>query len=113
MTNPTRSRAATQYRPLYRTAEWKRLRAVQLAKQPYCQCLCHKAHGDNVPATVADHNKPHKGSRALFFDPKNLKSLCHRCHCSCKQRVEHGKGIGGCTVDGAPLEPQDDWPVYD
>lgn len=57
---------------LYGTAEWRRLRADQLAREPWCDC--------GRKATVADHDTPHRGDPELFFDPNNLVSMCSSCH---------------------------------
>lgn len=75
----SRSRAATGWRRLYTTDVWKKqLRPAQLAREPYCrECV---RWGLRVPATDVDHIVPHEGDMALFTDPANLQSLCHRCH---------------------------------
>jgi 5-methylcytosine-specific restriction enzyme A len=83
----------------YRTREWKRLRAWQLKREPNCRM--HASKGLKVKATSVDHKRPHKGDRALFFDPRNLQSLCTKCHVSAKQKHErsHIQEIG---EDGWP-----------
>lgn len=56
----------------------KKLRPNQLLKEPFCrECA---SQGRRVPATVADHIRPHRGVWALFIDPNNLQSLCGSCH---------------------------------
>ncbi len=62
----------------YSTSRWKRLRKLQLAKEPLCR-LC-KEQGYIVAATVVDHIEPHKGDYELFYDPDNLDSMCVTCH---------------------------------
>lgn len=58
---------------LYGTPEWVRLRARHLTSRPNCvDC------GDT--ANVVDHDPPHRGDRAAFFDPARLVSLCRPCH---------------------------------
>jgi 5-methylcytosine-specific restriction enzyme A len=52
-------------------AEWRKFRALQLARFPYCaECGC--------PATVVDHSPPYVPgtSHGLYM----LTSLCARCH---------------------------------
>ncbi|HEY0123263.1 MAG TPA: hypothetical protein VGC14_16180 [Rhizobium sp.] len=50
--------------------------------------MCGHVEGD-TSKLVADHHKPHRGDRALFFDFDNLKTLCASpCHAKHKQRIE-------------------------
>ena len=65
------------YKEVYGTRRWRRLRAIQLARQPLCQ-ECEKV-GRVTPATVADHKTPiRQGGEKWSID--NLQSLCARCH---------------------------------
>lgn len=97
-----RSAEAAQYRRLYHTARWQRMRAVQLAAEPLCRfCL---AIEDVTEATDCDHIKPHKGDETLFFDPNNLQSLCAPCHRTLKARIERGQQAVVIGVDGYPIE---------
>lgn len=69
---PKRQRTAEELK-LYSTSRWQAMRSTQLARSPLCtQC------GDI--ATVADHIRPHRGDKALFYNSDNLQSLCWRCH---------------------------------
>lgn len=109
-TLPPRNVAAREaYQYLYRTQRWKRLRARQLRKHPYCQCPHHE--GQHVPAQVVDHIVPHKGNLRLFFDRKNLQSLTNTCHVVHKQSSERGgKGFDvGCDEQGFPLNQDAAW----
>ena len=75
---------------LYKTKRWGAMRADQLRREPLCRaCL---AEGKVEAATECDHIVPHKGDRNLFFDAKNLQSLCKKCH-SIKTAAEDG-GFG-------------------
>jgi 5-methylcytosine-specific restriction endonuclease McrA len=47
----------------------------------------HKAKGQAVRASVADHKVPHRGDAELFWKGE-LQSLCAHCHSSAKQREE-------------------------
>ena len=103
-----RSSHAQEYRRLYNTARWSRLRTYQLAHQPLCQ-ICQGA-GRVTAATVVDHIAPHKGDRNLFFDAANLQSLCDetpwRCHSSVKQAEERLGFSRAVGRDGWPLDPR-------
>lgn len=65
---------------------WRRMRAVQLAKEPWCaRCL---ERGDYVLATDVDHVERHEGDPEKFYNGK-LESLCHADH-SAKTAIEVG-----------------------
>jgi len=100
-----RSRAKRDdYQHLYKTPRWGRMRKAQLARAPLC-VMCARA-GQVTQATVADHIKPHRGSRALFFDSANLQSLCKPHHDSAKQGDEVRGYSVEVGVDGWPIDPQ-------
>lgn len=92
---------------LYNRIAWKRLRLEQLRREPFCR-LCAEL-GRKIPATIADHTKPHRGSEELFFDSANLQSLCKTCHDSIKQRFEKSGRLAGCDVKGMPLDVNHHW----
>ena len=99
-----RSPEAAAWRHLYSTAKWRRLRADQLSRVPLCE-EC-RATGRVTPATVANHREPHKGDRALFFDPANLQSVCKPHHDGPIQRTE-GRGYSAAVdTDGYPIDPR-------
>jgi 5-methylcytosine-specific restriction protein A len=102
-----RTDEARAYRKLYDTPEWKRLRLYHLRNHPTCR-LCQK-HQRITGATVADHVKPHRGDRKLFFDPLNLQSLCDTCHSGAKQSEERRGTTPGCDVSGTPLDSTSHW----
>lgn len=62
---------------LYNTRRWKRIRARQLAKEPWCTA-CLEA-GIFTVATECDHIVPHRGDPVKFYRGP-LQSLCHYCH---------------------------------
>lgn len=97
-----RSDEARQWRKLYGTARWHRLREHQLSAEPLCRfCL----EGEDVTAaTVVDHVRPHKGDMVLFFDPGNLQSLCAPCHDGIKRRMELGLEVVRFGADGWPID---------
>jgi len=67
-----------EWRRLYNTARWRKLRLVVLADEPTCR-LCSD-RGKLSAATVVDHETPHKGDQTLFWSRSNLRALCKRCH---------------------------------
>ena|GEM_PF-288052 len=99
----------SDYHHLYNTAAWKRARAAQLSEHPLCRM--HLELGRTVPATVADHIRPHKGDVELFFGRGNLQSLCKTCHDSHKQAQEHNADgvLRGAGLTGRPLDLAHPW----
>ena len=97
-----RSEEAKEYRKLYKTARWQRMRDAQLSEQPLC-CMC-LALEEVTPATIVDHIKSHKGDLALFYDPNNLQSLCKPHHDGAKQRIDRGGRAYEIGEDGYPVE---------
>ena len=97
------------YHHLYNTAAWKRARAAQLSAHPLCRM--HLELGQTVPATVADHIRPHRGDLGLFLSSDNLQSLCKACHDSHKQAQEHNADgvLRGAGLDGRPLDLAHAW----
>lgn len=93
----------------YKTARWRKLRAKQLKRHPYCQCPHHE--GQHVKANTVDHKVPHKGDSRLFWDESNLQSMTNECHDIFKQSQESG-GPGfmkGHDERGWPLNKEHDW----
>ena len=99
-----RSQEATEWRRLYNTAEWKRLRKAQLEKDNFGCVFCRGQFRTKL-ATVVDHIRPHKGDHSLFFDPTNLQSLCKPCHDSHKRNIELRGYHNMVGSDGWPLDP--------
>jgi len=92
---------------LYGSRLWKALRKMQLSLQPLC-VMC-ESMGVVQASEVIDHIKPHRGDRTLFYNAKNLQSLCKQCHDSHKQRLEKtGKVVGG-DIHGNPIDPNHHW----
>ena len=88
---------------MYRTAEWRRLRKLTLAKFPICT-RCHSR-----PSTIVDHIKPHRFDPALFFDPNNLTGLDKQCHDNWKAKKELGHVDTACDDAGYPQDPNHPW----
>ena len=99
----SRSASARQYRRLYRTAEWKRLQAAQLKKQPLCERCLNR--GVEVRATIVHHRMPHRGNLSLMFDPMNLESVCKPHHDGAIQADERRGYSAAVDVNGYPIDP--------
>ena len=72
-------------------AVWQVLRAQHLAENPWC-VKCERK------ATHVDHIVPHRGDDLLRLEPRNLQSMCPRCH-SRKTVTEDG-GFGNRRKNG-------------
>jgi hypothetical protein len=89
----------------------RKRRDFQLRQEPLCaMCL---ARGLIVPATVADHIRPHRGDWNEFRTGK-LQSLCADCHRR-KTQAERGYrprprvGLDGLHIAEPNLLPAPDW----
>lgn len=99
----SRSREAVAYRRLYQTPGWRRIRAQQLAEEPFCKfCLIR---GIRTPATVVDHVNPHRGDPDKFYSGP-FQSLCGPCHDSAKSREELAGYDSAPDEDGWPMDPR-------
>lgn len=65
---------------MYQTPEWRRYSEDYRRKHPLCVNPYHRHDGVLVAVHAVDHVTPHRGNRALFWDPKNHQSLCKDCH---------------------------------
>lgn len=74
------------WRKWYKTAEWQRIRWDCISAALFTCARCGSV-GES-PDLVADHIRPHRGDRDLFFDAGNLQCLCATCHNRHKQREE-------------------------
>jgi len=91
----------------YGTQRWKRRRRLHLQQHPLC-VMCER-QGKLTPATVADHDPPHRGDPQLFwFGP--LVSLCATHHSGSKQQQETRGYATDIGTDGWPIDQQH--PVY-
>lgn len=88
--------------PRYRSDRWRRIRLLQLQKQPLCEfCL---ARGYVEPGKVCDHIEPHRGDDHKFWNGP-FQTLCQSCHSGDKQRIERGgKPRPKIGLDGWPEE---------
>ncbi len=61
-----------EYDKFYHSVEWKKVRKIQLDKNPFCtEC--------GRPANTVDHIKAIKDGGAKL-DMENLQSMCRSCH---------------------------------
>lgn len=96
-----------QHKHIYNSKEWKALRDDHLAKNPLCK-YCND-FGRVVAASVVNHIEPHRGDKALAFDPANLESACETCHNVHSDAQDKGKTMAGCDADGMPIDPNHSW----
>ena len=101
-----RSKFASEYRKLYKTQRWRRIREIQITKHQFC-VRCEK-NGVLTPATAVDHVVPHRGDLMLFYEGE-LQSLCDRHHNSDKQSEEVRGFSTAVGADGFPVD--DDHPA--
>lgn len=82
-------RREVTWRGWYKLARWKRLRLAIFERDLFtCQMAgCGRIEG-NTSLLVADHREPHRGDERLFWDERNLQTLCKPCHDGAKQRAE-------------------------
>ena len=59
-------------------SRWRRARTAFLAHHPLCAAC--RAQGRVVPATVVDHEVPHRGHPERFWNEANWQGLCKPCH---------------------------------
>ena len=93
---------AQPWRTWYTLQRWRRRAKHQLRLEPLC-ALCLK-RGLVTPATIADHDPPHRGNwNAFRLGP--LQSLCADCHNKKWADDFHGysSAIGD---DGFPIDPR-------
>lgn len=89
----------------YDLPRWRRLRARQLLREPWC-VMCEARGFPGVVATAVDHVEPHHGDRTEFF-LGTLQSLCKPCHDSVKRGIEL-RGFDAALMDeqGWPSDPR-------
>ncbi|MGT2514788.1 HNH endonuclease [Sphingomonas panni] len=77
------------WRKWYKTKRWQDLRWEVLRRDLFtCQWRgCGRVEAD-TSQLVADHVRAHRGDAKLFWDDRNLQTLCKPCHDSRKQRQE-------------------------
>ena len=96
---------------IYNLKRWKLLRLDYLASHPFCE-MC----GIGLSSEV-DHIKPiNEGGDP--WDESNFQALCHSCHSVKTASKDHAFGNKtssrdvrprGCTIDGLPLDKNNEW----
>jgi 5-methylcytosine-specific restriction protein A len=91
-------------------ARWQRARAAFLKAHPLCVCPhCDAGRIRVRAANVVDHDPPHRGDPAKFWDQSTWRALSKHCHDSYKQRLEKSGRIAGADAAGVPLDPRHPW----
>lgn len=101
---PARLADPAQSRPWrsWYSLQWRKRAKHQLQIEPLCALCLERNHV--TPATIADHNPPHKGDwNAFRLGP--LRSLCRDCHN--RQWAIDARGYS-CAIadDGLPVDPK-------
>ena len=79
-------RHSATYKRLIGSADWRRVRAQQLAEHPFCELCAKKGVYYQTGATEVHHIMPVDSARTeeeaerLAYGTSNLISLCHKCH---------------------------------
>lgn len=90
------------WRSWYSLQLWRRLARHQLREHPLCASCLSK--GLIVPATIADHDPPHKGDWNKFR-LGHLQSLCRDCHAP--KWADDAKGYSRAVDEsGFPVDPR-------
>jgi 5-methylcytosine-specific restriction protein A len=74
------ARATLPERQLYHEPRWRRERARWLRKQANLLCIYCLAEGRTTPANSIDHDPPHDGDRAKFYDRSTWRPSCVSCN---------------------------------
>lgn len=97
---------------IYDTRRWKRVKARQLAREPFCRACA--SDGIETLAQEVDHVLPVEQGGAPFATD-NLQSLCSTHH-SIKTGAFDKQGKSwteweyrGCFPDGSPRDPEHPW----
>ena len=91
-----------EYRRLYDSYKWRKLKRHQLRAHPLCaKCA---AKGKVTAAGVVHHTVPHKGDLTLFYLGQ-LESLCAHCHDGITQQDERNGFSMEIGLDGWPTDP--------
>lgn len=82
----------------YKTSRWQDLRQRVFLRDMFtCQMPGCGRIVTRKSELVCDHIRPHRGDARLFWDAKNLQTLCRSCHDGDKQREEqksiHQRGV--------------------
>lgn len=90
--------AEADWRRWYKTRQWRDLRQLVLMCDGWrCAQTGVSLTGSHPApdAPVVDHRRPHRGDRALFFDPANCQAVSKLWHDTVKQAVERASEAEG------------------
>ncbi len=62
------------------TKRWQAARLLFLSQPEHWYCIDCTAEGFVEPATVVDHEIPHRGDPVLFWDETNWRARCKTHH---------------------------------
>lgn len=113
MADNRRSAASQAWQYLYSSKRWRKIRAMQIERYPYCQCPQHDGkgvradHPDYGGVAVVDHVEAHRGDLKKFWAGP-LQTLTKRCHDSWAQRRDANIGQG-YDQRGYPINQKHHW----
>lgn len=59
---------------------WRKESRLFLAQHPLCECDECMASGRRSASAVVDHDPPHRGDLAAFWDMARWRAMAKRCH---------------------------------
>ena len=74
----------------YGSPRWRSAQRTHLANHPDCAC--------GTQATTVDHDPPHDGTPATFWDTSTWQSRCKPCHDSKSGREARARRVQGTTL---------------
>ena len=102
---------AREQKPATRTAadrgydaRWRKARRFFLRRNPLC--LYCKRQGKDVLSTLIDHNPPHFGDMAKFWNVKTWTPCCTACHGFVTPFYDGGGGHPIRPRDGVYVAPE-------
>ena len=114
MTRHPRS-STTRWQKLYSSHRWRKASEDFRASPEGCLCLNCKTHGRIVATECVDHDPPHNGVEAAFWNRSTWVPLCWPCHSSKTRgdQVEARTGKvrlrPGADVRGFPTDRRHSW----
>jgi 5-methylcytosine-specific restriction protein A len=93
-----------EFKHLYNSMAWRRLRESILRQYPLCQQCLRASPSRITEANTVHHKVPHKGNHLLFLDPNNLEAVCAPCHSGEIQQGEVRGYSGRLGVNGWPVD---------
>ncbi len=82
-------------------SRWQKARVGYLRKHPLCT-ECDRL-GYTTPATEVDHEPPHRGDMAMFWDSATWQGLCKACHSRKTMREVNARRLHGAAGKGGQI----------